>query len=173
MVLLRKHRAELGSYISDRMLSLLAEQEREEELGELADLGSRAASNVLVTHLTGHGRDDDAVAILRQRADSCDGFAADRLAALLARTGRVGELRERADAGSVPAFHQLIAFLLDNDMIDEALDRLRDRADNGDCNAAIQLIGLLAEHDRLDELAAEVTAGTVGAATLHAELHTT
>jgi hypothetical protein len=53
------------------------------------------------------GRVDEAITILRIRADAGDRHAAGRLADLLAEQGRVNELRTRAEAGDEDAAYWL------------------------------------------------------------------
>ena len=115
---------------------------------------------------------------LRARADAGDGYAAGRLAELLAERGDLDELRARADAGDRHAARQLAGLLAERGDLDGAvqilraaptpatgtppeqlagllaergdLDGLRARADAGDGYAAVRLAGLLAERGDLD-----------------------
>ena len=57
--------------------------------------------------LAEQGRADEAITILRARADVGDRDAAGRLAELLAEQGRVNELRTRAEAGDEDAAYWL------------------------------------------------------------------
>ena len=93
---------------------------------------------------------------LRARADAGDGYAAWRLAELLAERGDLdGELRARADAGDRDAAGRLAELLAERG----DLDGLRARADAGDWDAAWRLAELLAERGDLDELRARADAG--------------
>ncbi|NUR27068.1 MAG: hypothetical protein HOV83_14690, partial [Catenulispora sp.] len=84
---------------------------------------------------------------LRERADTDDPYAADRLAKLLAERGdhdgAITVLRERANAGDPSAAERLAELLAGRG----DLDGLRERADTGDSFAVAQLMELL---ERID-----------------------
>ncbi|MGX7671159.1 hypothetical protein [Plantactinospora sp. DSM 117369] len=61
--------------------------------------------------LAEQGRVDEAIASWRARTDAGDGYAARRLADLLAKQGRVDELRARADARDWYARERLASLL--------------------------------------------------------------
>lgn len=88
-----------------------------------------------------------------------DWCAAGRLARLLVATGRLDELRDRADAGDDAASSQLANLLAEQGRLDE----LRTRTDAGDVRAAWRLTELLDQQRRPDELWDEVDAGTLDA----------
>ena len=62
---------------------------------------------------------DDAIAVLRDHADTGDTFAAGRLADLLLEQGDIKGLRERADAGDKYASGRLADVLVEQGDIDE------------------------------------------------------
>jgi thioredoxin-like negative regulator of GroEL len=80
-------------------------------------------ANMLATE----GRLDEAVNLLRSRADTADQYAAHQLADLLAEQGRVDELRARADTGNWYAATRLADFYTEQGRIDEAIATLRTR----------------------------------------------
>ena len=92
-------------------------------------------------------------------ADADGGYAARRLASLLAERGDLDEaiqiLDVRADAGDRDAATQLASLLYDRG----DLDGLRARADAGDVYAADRLADLLYDRGDLDELRARADAG--------------
>ncbi len=92
---------------------------------------------------------------LRARADAGDGYAAGRLADLLAGRGDLDGLRARADAGDGEAAGRLAALLYERGDLDE----LRARADADDGYAAVWLAALLAGRGDLDGLRARADAG--------------
>jgi hypothetical protein len=102
-----------------------------------------------------------AIPLYRTAADAGDGYAAYRLAELLAEHGDLDELRARADAGDGHAAAYRLAELLAEH---GDLDELRARADAGDGYAAYRLAELLAERGDLDELRARADAGDAWAA---------
>ena len=106
-----------------------------------------------------------AIPLYRHAADAGDGYAAWRLAGLLARRGDLDELRARADAGD-ECRRRLAELLAGRGDLDE----LRARADVGDEDAAWRLAELLAERGDLDELRARADAGDRHAAGQLAEL---
>jgi hypothetical protein len=79
-------------------------------------------------------------------------------------------LRARADAGDWRAAILLIGLLAGRGRVEEAVALLRAWADAGDWRAANRLIGLLAGHGRIGELRTEVHAGRPGAAAHLVEL---
>jgi hypothetical protein len=93
-------------------------------------------------------------------ADAGHGFAARRLAELLAQQGQIEELRARADAGDMSAADFLWRWLVQQGQVDDAIKLLRAQADAGDWLAAGRLAELLAQQGRIEELRSEVDAGT-------------
>jgi tetratricopeptide (TPR) repeat protein len=90
-------------------------------------------------------RIDDAVAILRSRADAGDAY---RLVEFLREQGRVDELRELADRGDTWAEHEFAGLLAGQGRVDE----LRQRSTAGSRIAAHLLIHVLVERDDPDEV---------------------
>ena len=76
-----------------------------------------------------------------------DGYAARRLAELLAKRGDLDGLRTRADAGDISAAMRLADLLAERG----DLDGLRTRADVGDRDAARRLASLLIQQGRGEE----------------------
>ena len=70
------------------------------------------------------GNLDEAIQVLRPRADAGDLLAAGQLADLLARRGDLDELRARVDAGDSAAARQLAHLLTEQGRAEEA-ERLR------------------------------------------------
>ena len=89
---------------------------------------------------------------LRVRADTGDMDADELLANLLADQGRIDELRARADAGAAGAVNKLIDMLDRQGHTDEMMEFLHRRADVGDSDAGRRLADLLAKQGRVDEL---------------------
>ena len=119
--------------------------------------GYPVATPELASMLARYGHIDE----LQSRADSGDGYAARRLAHLLAHQGRIDEATAilRPSAGrraayftsSPDAAKQLAHLLARHGRIDEAIKFLQARANAGDGQASSQLAGLLARHGRIDE----------------------
>jgi hypothetical protein len=97
----------------------------------------------LVGLLRDQGNHDDAVAVLRRRADT-DSAAARELVGLLREQGNLDELRRRADT-DWDAVLALVGLLREQGNLDEAVAILRRRADTGSGAAARELAGLLRE----------------------------
>jgi hypothetical protein len=110
---------------------------------------------------------------LRRLAEAGDQAAANWLVRVLVRENRTAEatglLRRAADAGSAPAARRLAEMLAADGRIAEAAEVLRERADAGSVGAAHQLVGLLRRHGRIADLAAEMAAGTAGAAVAYVQ----
>ncbi len=107
---------------------------------------------------------------LRTRADADDGHAAWQLALLLAGRGDLDGLRTRADAGDGHAARRLAELLAGRGDLDGAVQILRALADVGDEHAAWQLALLLAKRGDVDGLRARADAGDGHAAFRLAEL---
>ena len=90
---------------------------------------------------------------LRARADAGDGYAAARLAELLAERGDLDELRARADAGDGIAARQLAELLAERGDLDEAAQICAPGPTPATRHAAWRLAELLAERGDLDEAA--------------------
>jgi TIR domain len=111
-----------------------------------------------------------AIPLYRHAADAGDGFAASRLAELLAGYGDLDGLRARADAGDGAAARRLADLLAEAGELDGAAQTLRVLADAGDPYAAWRLADLLAEHGDLDGLRTRADAGDRSAAWRLADL---
>jgi hypothetical protein len=98
---------------------------------------------------------------LRARADNADPYrhAARELAGLLAKLGCIEELRARGDRGNLWAASHAADLLVEQNRTDEALALLRAHADAGHGYAAQQLAQLLATHGRVIELRTRADAG--------------
>jgi hypothetical protein len=107
---------------------------------------------------------------LRARADAGDRAAAVQLARLLAESGDLDGLRARADADDRAAAGRLADMLAESGDLDGAVQILRARADAGDPPAAVHLARLLAESGDLDGLRARADAGDSFAALFMAQL---
>jgi hypothetical protein len=159
---------------ASRLAELLSEQGRIDDaltlLQEQANAGDRNALYALSRLLLRlECVDDAAEALVRQHADVGDMYAANQLASLLWRHGRVDELRQRADAGDDSAALRLASLLAEQGNIDE----LRQRADAGNGAALYLLTMLLTEQGRADDATAllrqRADAGHIYAAQLLAE----
>ncbi|MFB9474768.1 hypothetical protein ACFFR3_35190 [Nonomuraea salmonea] len=84
----------------------------------------------------------------------------DRLAHLGRENEALALLRPRADAGDSAARRHLISVMVQADRAEEAIAFLRDRADAGDTGAATELDYLLADHGHEAELRARADAGS-------------
>ncbi|MDP4511742.1 hypothetical protein [Nonomuraea turcica] len=126
-----------------RLVSLLVERGQTEDaieiLREVIARGRMAPflppADRLVTLLIGTHLLDEALTLLRQRADADDPYASRELARLLGVEGHVEELRARAAAGDASAASELARILDEQGLTQE----LRARADAGDPYAARRL----------------------------------
>ena len=104
-----------------------------------------------------------ATPLYRHAADAGDGYAARRLALMLAGRGDLDGaeqiLRDRANAGDWYAALRLAELLAGRGDLDGAEQMLRDRANAGDWDAAERLAELLADQGDLDQLRARADAG--------------
>ena len=129
-----------------------------------ADAGDRAAAMRLAELLAMRGDMDEAVQILRNRADPGDEDADDEtvehLADLLADCGDLDGLRTLAEVGYWYAAWRLTDLMARRG----DLNGLRARADAGDGTAARRLADLLADCGDLDQLHARADAGDGAAA---------
>jgi tetratricopeptide (TPR) repeat protein len=144
----------------------LATAVRMTDLEMRAIAGHIPAVRALAELLDEGGGTDRAVEALTWVADR-DARSADRLAVLLARERRIGELRRRADHGDAAASRVLADVLVERGEIDE----LRDRAASGDAAAHARELALLAQQGDVDALQARAAAGDPGAALHLADLH--
>jgi predicted negative regulator of RcsB-dependent stress response len=162
-------RADAGSEdAAYRLADLLFEQGCVEAAIEVlrpnADASKTFPVERLADLLVQHDRVDEAIEILRARADTGEEHAAIYLVGVLAKQGRIDELRARADAGDELAATRLGSVLVQHDRVDEAIEVLRARADTGDRLAAAELAELLAKQRRIDELRIRADAGDEHAA---------
>lgn len=143
--------------VAARLAEMLAEHDDLDGLRARTAAGDGSAACELAGMLTARGGDDDEVEqILRAYADNPDeGWAAKRLADLLAKRGDLDELRTRVDAGDVWAVFQLADLLADHGEFEEAKQILKAQADAGDKDdaglAALRLAGMLAKHGDIEE----------------------
>jgi hypothetical protein len=137
---------------------VLAENDQEDELRELAAAGDDHARRQLASWLEDRARTDEAIDVIRPLADAGDDVAELWLARWLADHDHLGELRERADSGSYHAARKLPRLLAKNDQLDE----LRERAGRGDYHAWCVLIWMLADRDLHEELRERVEAADAG-----------
>ncbi|NUP64449.1 MAG: NACHT domain-containing protein [Nonomuraea sp.] len=158
-----------------KLAALLAEHGRVEELRVRAEAGDGNAFAILADLLKRQGRIEEAIAVLRPHArrgaaprlarllarqgavqEAIDLLHAhpdedldwtSTLADLLARQGRIEELRARADQGDRAAGDRLARLLAEEGRVEE----LRARATAGDPHAAHRLARLLAQEGRSDD----------------------
>jgi hypothetical protein len=151
------------AYAARRLAFRLALQNRFEEALALvqpqaeADPPDNWSVGCVNDCLAGLGRIDE----LQERAAHGDEYAELRL---MAKQGRITEIRARADGGCGLGESFILPYLLDHDLIDDAVALLReyivsDFDNGGDISSEEQLALLLAAHDRDDDLVAEVIAG--------------
>jgi hypothetical protein len=137
----------------------LAHQTYLDHLRRRTRAGDVRAAMTLAGLLIGGGQVDQAITILRTRADAGDRDAARQLNDLLARHNRTEDLRQRADAGDQHAARRLAAVLADGGQVDQAITILRTRGGTRDPDAARQLRDLLIQHNRIDDLGELADAG--------------
>ncbi|MFI6485505.1 tetratricopeptide repeat protein [Nonomuraea sp. NPDC050663] len=128
--------------------------------------GDGSASRRLAELLVEQGQVDEAIEVLRVRADTGDVFAAGRLVELLVEQGQVEELRVRAEAGHKYAALRLVELLVEQGQVEE----LRVRAEAGHVYAAERLADLLVERGQVEELRVRAEAGDGPAAERLADL---
>ncbi|MGV9387370.1 tetratricopeptide repeat protein [Nonomuraea sp. NPDC003707] len=166
LALLRDH--DDNNTVAERLVDLLAEHGREEELRSRADDGDALAVDRLGGLLAERGQVEEALALLRMHADGGNLHAASRLAELLAEHGRVEELRARIDSGLDTDFAvtRLIELFTKGGLEEEALAlaRTHDRQQ--------ELADLLVASRRLDELRARADAHDFFAGLKLADLRT-
>jgi len=164
-------RADAGdSTAANRLDGLLAERGDLQGLRTRADGGDPHALHLLVNLLTGHGEPGAAIEILRQFAQAGDGYAAIRLARILAEQGDLSELRARAKVGDIVATRLLARLLAERGELDEAIQILRAPADAGDVSATRRLDQLLGRRGDIDEVRERAKAGDKNAACVLADM---
>lgn len=112
--------------------------------------GDPGAVSRLAGVLAAQGRTDEAITLLAAHAG--DANLARQLANLLAKDGRIDQLRAAADGGSRDASWHLARMLAEQGREEE----LRSRADDGDQLAAQGLARVLAEQGRVEEAVAVI-----------------
>src|SRR5262245_59331777 len=134
---------------------VLAENDEEEELRELADAGDDHARRHLASWLSDRARIDEAIALIRPLADAGDDVAELWLARWLADGDHLDELRQRTASGSYHAPPELAKLLAQHDLYDE----LHERASSAvGYHALRELAKRLAQRDMHDELRELATA---------------
>jgi thioredoxin-like negative regulator of GroEL len=126
IAILRPHVHSGGSDAAEQFINLLQAHDRVSELRMLADADIKDVHSI-------------------RRWD-----AARHLADLLAKLGRIDELRARGDAGDKEAAMRLADLLAEQGRIDDATAILRTRAYVGDWKAVRRLAEMLTEHGRID-----------------------
>jgi tetratricopeptide (TPR) repeat protein len=153
------------SHVVGRYLDLLVQADRVDEVRRYLRRTPGLSSSLFVEAVAGlerHGHVEVALELLRRRAGAQRHTHA--LAKMLAKHGRVVELRARADAGDIEAVFALARVLAEAGQVEEAIGIVRTRADAGRGAAAMMLANLLAQHGRIDELRARAAAGDEDAA---------
>lgn len=146
-----------------RLVEMLTKAGRVDQLRARADAGDHLAACSLGKLLAEQGLVDDAITLLREHSrtilqDHAQGLstdvlqAAQELAELLARQGRIDELQERTDAGDVAAAERLADLLAERGRVNEAVTILGRLAEGDDARAAYRLDKLLVDHGRVNEL---------------------
>jgi len=133
-------------------------------LREIASSGEAIAAFQLSRLLTEEGRFEEAVALLRSRAESGDEIAREQLVDVevhrLSNDGRIDEavalLRRDIERGILVGFNRLVDRLLSQGRVEEATSVLRQQVDRdpGDFVSELRLARLLAEQGRVEELSA-------------------
>ena len=153
-----------NSAVTRRLVQLLFERGKVDELRALADAGNSAATRRLAWLLAEQGKVDEAEAVLRPLVDAGDGLAANSLATLLAEQGKVDEAEAvRAPMAEAEATRRLVQLLFEQGKVDE----LRALAEAGNSAAKVgsvaalshvmvvaMLARLLARQGKVDELRA-------------------
>ncbi|MFG2072918.1 tetratricopeptide repeat protein [Nonomuraea maritima] len=137
--------------LADSAMNRLLRRYAEPLYRNAAQVGDVRAALRLADLLAEQGQVEEALELLRARADAENRFPADRLAWLLAKHGRVEELRARADAGDGSAAYQLAKLLAKQGQVEEALELLQAQVDAGNSLSAIQLAMLLGEQGQVEE----------------------
>jgi hypothetical protein len=133
---------------NEKLAGMLAEHGRMQEAAAvLRRFGDEFAVRNLAHSLVYRADVEHAISFVRACADAGDRSASWLLAKLLAKHGRVEELRTRADVGDWSASRRLAELLAEHGHMEE----LRARANAGDGNAAEVLAGLFADQGRLEE----------------------
>jgi len=133
---------------------LLAEDDQEDALRQLADSGDDHAQRQLACWLAEHDRTAEAITVIRPLADAGEDLAQLWLARWLAGDDRVGELRQRADVGDDHAWPELFDWLAWHD-----LDELRVLAVTLDGRALQLLTRWLARQGNIEVLRIGADAG--------------
>ena len=162
-----------GESVSERLVRLLADQGREDELRSRAHSGDLIAMWALVELLRGKDRLEEAAELLDSLAHLDDLAFAWAQVDLLTRRGRVSEaikvLDKVATLVGSPS-EQLCSLLIKQGHINEAINALQARINANDLFASEQLASLLVEYGRIDELRTRAAAGDGDAANRLADL---
>jgi len=134
---------------------VLAENDQEDELRELADAGDHHARRHLASWLSDRARTDEAIGLIRPLADAGDDVADLWLARWLADGGHLDELRQRTASGSYHARPELARLLAQHDLYDELRERASATAGH---HALRELAKRLAQRDMHGELRELATA---------------
>ncbi|MBM2620819.1 hypothetical protein JIG36_35500 [Actinoplanes sp. LDG1-06] len=155
----------------DRIAEILVDGGRSDDLRRREEQGDVIATERLVERLVERG----CVAEVRERADQGQVVAAEALADLYVAWGEVDLLRERAGKGDRTASRRLSRVRSAGARAAAAEVERRELSaavDEGKPEAALQLSALLFELRDMNGLAAELDAGTEGAADRFLALHT-
>jgi tetratricopeptide (TPR) repeat protein len=135
-----------------RVIDLLFSSGRVGQLREYAESGNDLfAERRLYELLEKRGQVDEVLDMLRRKADDGSGWYGPQLAEVLARNGRIDELRERIAEGDEYAITPLARLMEEHGDTNEAIELLQRFPNAGDREATVMLAHLLAKQGRNDE----------------------